>query len=189
MPITRKSIMTIEAIQIIEALRFGLKTFNETDSYNESPSIYVIAFNGDQFPLHLDPGGVKKGDIIYVGKTESGIKNIIMGGSLGSVLKKYIKFDSIPGTEKKEGLRDFNFIIENEKILTEWMINNLLVSHLPYSRGRRHLNKLEKEIIYILNPILNLNSNAVNKNGTMIKELREKCRQLAKVKQKELKIL
>ena len=56
--------MTIESIQIIEALRFGLKPFNEIDSFNEQSSIYAIAFNGDEFPVHLDLDKINKGDII-----------------------------------------------------------------------------------------------------------------------------
>ena len=86
-------------------------------------------------------------------------------------------------------VRDFKFIVESEKHLTEWMVNNLLISFIPYSHGKRLLKELEKEVIYILNPILNLTGNPLNENGSMIKELRSKCRDIARIKQNELKRL
>ena len=59
------------------------------------------------------------------------------------------------------------------------MINNLSISFVPYSRGKRMLKETEAEIIYIINPILNLNQNPNNKSRSIIRELREKCRLVA----------
>ena len=46
--------MTIESIQIIEALRFGLKPFKDVDSFDEISAIYAIAFNGENFPFDFE---------------------------------------------------------------------------------------------------------------------------------------
>ena len=134
--------MTIESIQIIEALRFGLKPFNEIDSFNEQSSIYAIAFNGDEFPVRLDLDKINKGDIIYVGKTESGLKKRIVDThfkdgatgsstlrrSLGAILRDHLTLKPIPRSLSEGRVRDFKFIVESEKHLTEWMVNNLLIS-------------------------------------------------------------
>ena len=195
--------MTIESIQIIEALRFGLKPFNEIDSFNEQSSIYAIAFNGDAFPVHFGVGRINKGDIIYIGITESGLKKRIVDNhfkdgatgsstlrrSLGAILRDHLILKPIPRSLNEGRVRDFKFIVESEKLLTEWMVNNLLISFIPYCHGKRLLKELEKEVIYILNPILNLTGNPLNENGSMIKELRSKCRDIARIKQNELKRL
>ena len=185
--------MTIESIQIIEALRFGLKPFNEMDRFDEKSAIYAIAFNGENFPFDSAMEKISKGDIIYIGKTQSGLnKRIVkthfkdgqtgsstLRRSLGAVLKDHLHLKPTPRTLKECRIRDYKFIIESEKLLTEWMINNLSISFVPFSRGKRMLKEIEAEIIYIVNPILNLNQNPNNKSRSIIRELREKCRLVA----------
>ena len=78
-------------------------------------------------------------------------------------------------------MRDYKFIIESENKLTEWMINNLTVSFYDFEGGKRLLRELESDIISILKPILNIDGNAINQNRSLIKELRAKCRELAKL--------
>ena len=115
--------MTIESIQIIEALRFGLKPFNQFDNYDEKSALYAIAFNGSEFPKHFGENKIIKGDIIYVGKTESGLRNRIikthfkdgrtnsstLRRSLGAILIDNLSLKPIPN------IRDFKFIHESEK--------------------------------------------------------------------------
>ena len=43
------------------------------------------------------------------------------------------------------------------------------------------MRELESDIISILKPILNIDGNAINQNRSLIKELRAKCRELAKL--------
>ena len=181
--------MTIEAIQIIEALRFGLKRFNQLDNFDEKSALYAIAFSGDKFPKHFGENKIIKGDIIYVGKTESGIKNRIvkthfkdgrtnsstLRRSLGAILIENLNLKPIPN------IRDYMFIHESEKELTDWMIKNLSISFIPFNRGKRIIREMESEIIYILNPILNINNNVNNNSGSMLKELRKMCREIARV--------
>ena len=138
----RKTSMTIESIQIIEALRFGLKPFNQFDNYDEKSALYAIAFNGVEFPKHFGENKIIKGDIIYVGKTESGIKNRIvkthfkdgrtnfstLRRSLGAILIENLNLKPIPN------IRDYKFIHESEKELTDWMIKNLFISFIPFNR-------------------------------------------------------
>ena len=195
--------MTIESIQIIEALRFGLKSFNEMDSFNEQSAIYAIAFNGNEFPVHFGIDKINKGDIIYIGKTESGLKKRIvkthfkdgktgsstLRRSLGAILIDNLTLEPISRSSAEARFRDYKFINKSEKILTEWMINNLSVSFIPYNRGKRLLRKMESEIIYLLSPILNISRNSNNRNGLILKELREKCRQIARIQQHDIKLL
>jgi hypothetical protein len=195
--------MTIESIQIIESLRFGLKSFNEMDSFNEQSAIYAIAFNGNAFPVHFGIDKINKGDIIYIGKTESGLKKRIvkthfkdgktgsstLRRSLGAILIDNLSLEAISRSSAEAKFRDYKFINKSEKILTEWMINNLSVSFIPYNRGKRLLRKMESEIIYLLSPILNISRNSNNSNRLILKELREKCRQIARIQQHDIKLL
>ena len=185
--------MTIESIQIIEALRFGLKPFKDVDSFDEISAIYAIAFNGENFPFDFEIEKITKGDIIYIGKTQSGLQKRIvkthfndgrtalstLRRSLGAVLKDHLHLKPTPRSLIDGRIRDYKFILESEKVLTEWMVNNLSISFVPFSRGKRMLKEVESEIIYILNPVLNLNHNSENKSKSIIRELREKCRLIA----------
>ena len=180
---------------IIELLKSGLTPFMEIQNFSEHPGIYAIGFEGDNFPFPLTTLSVTNGDIIYIGKTNSSQKRRVLNThfrsgrtgsstlrrSLGALLRKELTLKPIPRSLVNGRVRDYKFIIESENKLTEWMINNLTVSFYNYLGGKRLLRELESEIISILNPILNIDGNAINQNGSLIKELRAKCRDLAKL--------
>ena len=180
---------------IIELLKSGLTPFMEIQNFSEGPGIYAIGFEGDNFPFPLKTLSVTNGDIIYIGKTNSSQKRRVLNThfrsgrtgsstlrrSLGALLRKELTLKPIPRSLVNGRVRDYKFIIESENKLTEWMINNLTVSFYNYLGGKRLLRELESEIISILNPILNIDGNAINQNGSLIKELRAKCRDLAKI--------
>ena len=187
--------MTNNEIKIIELLKSGLTPFMEIQNFSEHPGIYAIGFEGDNFPFPLKTLSVTNGDIIYIGKTNSSQKRRVLNThfrsgrtgsstlrrSLGALLRKELTLKPIPRSLVNGRVRDYKFIIESENKLTEWMINNLTVSFYNYLGGKRLLRELESEIISILNPILNIDGNAINQNGSLIKELRAKCRELAKL--------
>ena len=187
--------MTNNEIKIIELLKSGLTPFMEIQNFREGPGIYAIGFEGDNFPFPLKTLSVTNGDIIYIGKTNSSQKRRVLNThfrsgrtgsstlrrSLGALLRKELTLKPIPRSLVNGRVRDYKFIIESENKLTEWMINNLTVSFYNYLGGKRLLRELESEIISILNPILNIDGNAINQNGSLIKELRAKCRELAKL--------
>ena len=180
---------------IIELLKSGLTPFMEIQNFSEHPGIYAIGFEGDNFPFPLTTLSVTNGDIIYIGKTNCSQKRRVLNThfrsgrtgsstlrrSLGALLRKELTLKPIPRSLVNGRVRDYKFIIESENKLTEWMINNLTVSFYNYLGGKRLLRELESEIISILNPILNIDGNAINQNGSLIKELRAKCRDLAKL--------
>ena len=187
--------MTNNEIKIIELLKSGLTPFMEIQNFSEHPGIYAIGFEGDNFPFPLTTLSVTNGDIIYIGKTNSSQKRRVLNThfrsgrtgsstlrrSLGALLRKELTLKPIPRSLVNGRVRDYKFIIESENKLTEWMINNLTVSFYNYLGGKRLLRELESEIISILNPILNIDGNDINQNGSLIKELRAKCRDLAKL--------
>ena len=158
---------------IIELLISGLTPFMEIQNFSEGPGIYAIGFEGDNFPFPLETLSVTNGDIIYIGKTNSSQKRRVLNThfrsgrtgsstlrrSLGALLRKELTLKPIPRS----------------------LVNNLTVSFYNYLGGKRLLRELESEIISILNPILNIDGNAINQNGSLIKELRAKCRDLAKL--------
>ena len=180
---------------IIELLKSGLTPFMEIQNFSEHPGIYAIGFEGDNFPFPLTTLSVTNGDIIYIGKTNCSQKRRVLNThfrsgrtgsstlrrSLGALLRKELTLKPIPRSLVNGRVRDYKFIIESENKLTEWMINNLTISFYNYLGGKRLLRELESEIISILNPILNIDGNAINQNGSLIKELRAKCRDLAKL--------
>ena len=187
--------MTNNEIKIIELLISGLTPFMKIQNFREGPGIYAIGFEGENFPFPLKTLSVTNGDIIYIGKTNSSQKRRVLNThfrsgrtgsstlrrSLGALLRKELTLKPIPRSLVNGRVRDYKFIIESENKLTEWMINNLTVSFYNYLGGKRLLRELESEIISILNPILNIDGNAINQNGSLIKELRAKCRELAKL--------
>ena len=77
-------------------------------------------------------------------------------------------------------MRDYKFIEESEKQLTEWMIENLSISFFEIDEGKRIIRKSEIFIIQELRPILNITHNSSNPYVGMLKELRAKCKKIAK---------
>ena len=187
--------MTNNTITIIELLKSGLTPFMEIQNFSEKPGIYAIALIGNDFPFPLKTPSLTDGDIIYIGKTNTSAKRRVLKThfksgrtgsstlrrSLGAILRNELTLKPIPRSLVDGRVRDYKFIIESENKLTEWMINNLTVSFYDFEGGKRLLKELESDIISILKPILNIDGNAINQNRSLIKELRAKCRELAKL--------
>jgi len=185
---------TLESIKIIEKLRFNLKPFNDVQTFSELPGIYAIAYSGENLPIGYNAKELYKGEIIYIGKTTKGMLKRIskthfksgktgsstLRRSLGAILREQLKLQVVP-KGLHPGVRDFKFIHESEMSLTKWMVENLSVSFIPCDHGKRLLNQLESEIIYILDPVLNIAKNPKNESKYIIKELRRKCREISKI--------
>ena len=187
--------MTNNNKHIIGSLKSGLTPIMDIQDFSDSPGIYAIGFNGSDFPFALESTSVECGDIIYIGKTNISHKKRVLKThfrsgrtgsstlrrSLGALLRDELTLKPIPRSLVNGKVRDYKFIIDSENKLTDWMINNLTVSFYNFFGGKRLLRELESEIISILNPILNIDGNVFNQNGSIIKELRAKCRELAKL--------
>ena len=187
--------MTNNTITIIELLKSGLTPFMEIQHFSQKPGIYAIAIIGNDHPFPLKTPSLTDNDIIYIGKTNTSAKRRVLKThfksgrtgsstlrrSLGAILRNELALKPIPRSLVEGRVRDYKFIIESENKLTEWMINNLTVSFYDFEGGKRLLRELESDIISILKPILNIDGNAINQNRSLIKELRAKCRELAKL--------
>ena len=138
-----------------------------------------------------------KGDIIYIGKSDSSIKKRLYRShfndkktgsstvrrSLGAILKEDLELEPIPRSVKEKKFRDYAFIYEGEVRLTNWMVNNLSVSFYDYPHGKKQINDLETKIIKRLIPVLNLKKNvSLNPHLSELEELRAKCKDIARIK-------
>ena len=77
-------------------------------------------------------------------------------------------------------MRDYKFIEESEKQLTQWMMKNLSLSFFDICEGKRIIRNSEIYIIQEIRPILNITHNSSNPYVGMLKELRAKCKKIAK---------
>ena len=186
----------MDSIKAIEVLRSDLRPLNEIKEISTLSGIYAIGYTGSDSIEGFSVEKLKHRDIIYIGKTKQSAQKRILNThfktgrtgsstlrrSIGAILREQLDLQPTQRGSTHSGMRDFTFTMESEKSLTEWMINNLSVSFVEYDFGKRLLNRLENEIIYILNPVLNIANNPNNKNIYMIKDLRRKCREIARIR-------
>lgn len=182
--------------QIIAKLNNNLVAYNKVDYFSKKPGIYAIGCNAEMFPL-LSAKDIKKGKIIYIGKTLSsqekrdekthfksgGTKNSTLRRSLGAILREKLQLIPIPRsyTEKTEKrFTNYCFDERGEKLLTEWMRDNLSLSFWEFEGSVNEIEAIETDIIQQLIPILNLKNNNKNLWKEEIKALRKTCSELAK---------
>ncbi len=186
--------MDINSKKIINALRLDLVPFSGIREFPQEPGVYAIGFTGYHFPF---PGGLKavnKNDIIYIGKTEKGQRDrhakthfnngktgsSTLRRSLGAILLDDLELKPIPRSKSEIRMRDYKFIEESEKQLTAWMVDNLSLSYFIINEGKRIIRKAEIEIIKEISPVLNITHNSSSPYVSMLKELRKKCKLIAK---------
>jgi hypothetical protein len=182
--------------KIITDLRIELTPFSEIHEFSSNPGIYAVGFTGDHFPFPTGEDIVKKGDIIYIGKTEKSQRSrdaqthfksgrtgsSTLRRSLGAILREELNLKPIPRSYSETRMRDYKFIEESEIKLTEWMIDNLSLSYHAVFEGDRMLKYIEKTVIEQLSPILNIQGNlSLNPYAGILQELRKKCRTIAKI--------
>jgi hypothetical protein len=181
--------------EIIEHLIKNKINFSEISSFSKLPGIYAVFFCGKIFPLeNVNP---PKDEIIYLGKTESSqekrdakthFKSGKTGSStlrktFGSLLRIKHKLKPIPRNNSdyfKKRLSHFKFDDKSERIITEWMQNNLALSFFEYSKGKSEIEKLETSLIQKLIPILNIDyKNPTNPFYSLLKQIRKESAKLA----------
>ena len=181
--------------KIITHLQNTLKPFKELKEFSDNPGIYAVGQNMDCFPFPIKESVVRKGDIIYIGKTEKSQRSrdaqthftngktgsSTLRRSLGAILLQELELTPIPRSYTETKMRDYKFIRESEEKLTQWMINNLSLSFYEILDGKKVIRELEKQVIITLSPVLNIQGNSIlNPYAGMLKELRAKCKQIAK---------
>ncbi len=182
--------------EIILRIQNNLKSFNEINEIKDNPGIYGIALDSSNFPFFND-SSIVKGTILYIGKSDSSIKkrtinthfanqktgSSTLRRSLGAIMKDELYLNPIPRSTEEKRCRDFTFINESEKKLTNWMIENLSIGFYNYAEGKKKLKALEVELIRKLVPILNLKSNvSLNPHLSELMELRARCKDIARIK-------
>ena len=188
--------MTIDSTQVINTLNGELTPFSEIHEFSSNPGIYAVGFTSGHFPFPAGEDIVKKGEIIYIGKTEKSQRSrdahthfksgrtgsSTLRRSLGAILRKELNLKPIPRSYSETRMRVYKFIEVSEIKFTEWMIDNLSLSYHAVFEGDRMLKYIEKTVIEQLSPILNIQGNSsLNPYASMLKELREKCRIIAKI--------
>jgi len=181
--------------EIIELLKEKETDFVKTKTFSQHPGIYAFFYIGNDFPLLGD--SVSKHQIIYIGKTESSQEkrdskthfttgktgNSTVRKSIGSILCSQENLTPIPRNDsdyEAGRFSHFKFDDSSEKIITNWMKNNLALSFYEYPETKELIDKLETEIIKQLKPILNIDhKNPMNPYKEQIKQLRKNCASIA----------
>ena len=177
--------------EIIELLHAREMEYLKTRTFSKLPGIYAFFFIGNDFPIFGDT--ITKHQIIYIGKTESSQEkrdakthfttgktgNSTVRKSIGSLLCSIKNLIPIPRNDSdyREGrFSHFMFDEPSEKIITDWMANNIALSFYEYPGSKKILDKLETDIIRELKPILNIDyKNPDNPYKEQIKQLRKNC--------------
>lgn len=187
--------------KILEDLRSNLTAFNEISSFSTEAGIYAIGVtNAMEFPLVSPQVCVKPNGVIYIGKTQNSqisrdVNTHFESGksgsstvrrSLGAILREQLNLTPIPRSFTEQGTKRFtNYKFTNdceddgEERLTQWMKNNLSLSYWEWDKSS-DLGEMEKKIIKLACPFLNLQNNSDNEWKSEIKRLRKDCRDLAK---------
>lgn len=172
---------------IIAKLKGDNKPFKQIRNYCDEPGVYAVFFHTKNFPLSdYEP---KRGEVIYIGKTESSqisrdINTHFASGrtgsstlrrTFGSLLRKQLHLKPIPRNDKDFAARrftKFKFDLRSEDKLTDWMQNNLGLSFYAYPASTIEIDRLETELIQELQPVLNIAKNPANPFAWILKEER-----------------
>jgi len=182
---------------VTDYLKRNTKPLAQITSYSKSSGIYAFMFIGKEFPLKQAIEYVKIRPIIYIGKTESGshkrnsdqhLKSGKTGSStlrrtLGAILKDELNLIPIPRNGKENSRRKiahYEFTPAGEERLTEWMKKNLAFSFYEMDENPAGIIFLEKKVIKLTVPVLNLRDNYGNIFFSLIENARHLCTEEAK---------
>lgn len=184
----------MDTYQIIDLLKQREIEFLKTKTFSQLPGIYAFFFIGDKFPILGE--SVSRHQIIYIGKTESSqekrdAKTHFSSGktgsstvrrSVGALLLNQKNLKPIPRNNsdaEKGRLSHYKFDEKSERIITEWMENNLALAFFEYPKSKREIEDLETAIIQELVPILNISKNSNNPFKADLQKLRKNCATIA----------
>jgi hypothetical protein len=185
------------AESVVNHLKRNTKPLTQVTNFSDSPGIYAFLFYGREFPLKQAIEYVKVRPIIYVGKTESSsykrdLEQHLNSGktgsstlrrSLGSILREELSLTSVPRSEAERSKRKFShykFTPDGEDKLTEWMKENLAFSFYEMNVNPSEISVLEKQVIKLTVPVLNLRNNYGNIFYSLIENARHSCIEEAK---------
>jgi hypothetical protein len=101
---------------------------------------------------------------------------------LGALLKATLGLRAIPRSSGSSptNCTNYRFRNEGEATLTRWMVENLLMSHVPMSMDRATIERMEEKLIAYLQPPLNLKGMADSATRTNLALLRKLCKDEAR---------
>ena len=97
-------------------------------------------------------------------------------------MKNKFELNPIPRsvTEKSNArFTNFKFDYQGEANLSKWMIENLSLSFYEHVAGKEKLKIIEKKVIKIYVPLLNIQNNKSNPFLKKVKQLRKECKLIA----------
>lgn len=180
---------------IIKSIKESAKSVNEHIDYPNCPGIYAFMLKKN---AHLNEFGGPN-QVLYVGIAKDSLKKRDLGNhfnskstgrstlrrSIGAILKQEFKLTvtSRNGTNSRKEILNYKFNTNGEKLLTDWMNENLIVGYwkdehsITYSK----LRDLEAEVIKFLKPTLDLDARTKKYNiyADKLDLLREICREQA----------
>jgi hypothetical protein len=158
---------TPKSIQrLVEQLRNSQRSVRER--LPVTPGVYglfVQAYDGSA----ENPSYIDEWELFYIGMTAdgSGARDHFAYShsglssprrSLGALLKDKLKLRAIPRGRGKSKNDFANYRLEpqGELALTRWMYEHVKVSHVPVAEGKQQIHDIEKRLIALLKPPLNL---------------------------------
>lgn len=182
---------------VLRNLVSAARPFGEIDVFSCLPGIYAVFFFGSEFPLASAKRAIKRGTLVYIGKTESRqierdqnqhfasgqTGRSTLRRSIGAILRASLYLKPEPRNQNESSdrtFRNYRFDAVGEQRLTEWMKANLGLSFFEYDRVPAEIDERETQLIRLATPILNLKDNPANRWMVEIKELRSVCVQLAR---------
>lgn len=190
--------MGFSANEVLAILESNAKPFNKLTSFSESPGIYAVFLFGPAHAWPLAADAARYGDLLYIGKTESSqlerdLNQHFASGqtgrstlrrTLGALLRDDLQLRPLPRsfTEASDRkYRNYKFDNQGEAELSVWMRHSLGLSFYEYGRPPKEIRCLERALIQLATPILNLNNNPRNTSLRLIKLARKECAKLAKL--------
>jgi hypothetical protein len=184
-----------DAQGVLDLLKYKAKPYRDWEAFSMLPGIYAIYLMGSG-SLPFGETVMEGNCLLYIGKTESSqLKRVVnqhfgecktgnstLRRSLGALLRT--QHNLIPqarsGTETSERrFTNYRFDDAGEEILTEWMVQNLELSFFELDEN---VVDLEKRLIALSVPPLNLTHNPGNPHKKMLEAARQECRRLAREK-------
>ena len=169
---------------------------NEVQDIPAEPGIYAVLFLGSAFPMQCAKELVTPRTLIYSGKAKQSLNKRVLQEefrtgktgqatlrrSLGALVRIELGLEPILRSRTEGPRRNSNYRFSDggETRLTQWMRMNLALSYDEYAGGHAGLEALEKKLIGLAIPVLNIRDNPRNPCKGELLAARADCARLAR---------